>query len=703
MKIIYHFIVPWLVLITMAACTELEVSESPQNSNNELLHELSITGKDFIFDGETRSSVTIGESGASFAWDEDDVIGIFPDKGDQVSFAMDQGAGTQTATFSGGGWALKSSAKYAAYYPHVYENRDMTAIPVSYVGQIQNGNANTDHIGAYDFMAAAVSTPANGAVAFDMQHLGALVQLAVTIPEPSILNRLVLNSSIDFTETGTIDLTAESPSIEAETQSNTFDIALNDITTTEANEKVVIYFMMTPVDLTDSELAASMYFQDGTAQEFELTGKKIEAGRAYRFSDKTEEIDTDEKESIPNNQIWITTTDGTFGTLGDAFGAQLVSIDQVDGVCILTFDRDITTIGETAFWKCTTLESIILPNSVTEIKDYAFYECSGLKKMTLGSGLRSVGNYAFSYCTGELFINSDITGPWFNSAEFTKVTLGDNVLHIGNNAFNGVPIQEIVWGKNVETIGLNTFAFCKLSDVIIPNTVKSIGEAAFFRCGSLKNITISDSVTTIGMEAFAYCHSLANIVIGGNVTSIGEEAFEECSSIESIEIPFNVKEIGNRTFLNCSALKTVVICNTTEETYESTTVIGDRAFYGCKSLENVTIGGGVAVIGESAFYNIETLENLTICKGLNTIKKSAFCKCSFRSVTIPESVTSIEKEAFYFCESLESIYCKPLTPPSIGSSAFSFNASGRKIYVPAISVDEYKTSWDTYKNSIISE
>ena len=115
MKTICHFIAPLLALITMVACAELEVSENAQSSNNELLQELSITGKDFIFDDETRSAVTIGDGGASFTWDEDDVIGIFPDKGDQVSFAMDEGAGTQTATFSGGGWALKSSAKYAAY------------------------------------------------------------------------------------------------------------------------------------------------------------------------------------------------------------------------------------------------------------------------------------------------------------------------------------------------------------------------------------------------------------------------------------------------------------------------------------------------------------------------------------------------------------------------------------------------------------
>ena len=208
MKAIYHIKASLLTLAAMVACTEMEINnESQDSTNNGLLQELSITGKDFQFEDATRSSVTIGESGASFTWDEDDVIGIFPDKGDQVSFAMDEGAGAQTATFSGGGWALKSSSKYAAYYPHVYENRDLTKIPVSYVGQTQNGNANTDHIGAYDFMAASVSTPENGAVAFDMQHLGALVQLTITVPEPSKLIRTTLHCEENvFTESGTIDL-----------------------------------------------------------------------------------------------------------------------------------------------------------------------------------------------------------------------------------------------------------------------------------------------------------------------------------------------------------------------------------------------------------------------------------------------------------------------------------------------------------------
>ena len=282
MKAIYHIKASLLTLAAMVACTEMEINnESQDSTNNGLLQELSITGKDFQFEDATRSSVTIGESGASFTWDEDDVIGIFPDKGDQVSFAMAEGAGTQTATFSGGGWALKSSSKYAAYYPHVYENRDLTKIPVSYVGQTQNGNANTDHIGAYDFMAASVTTPENGAVAFDMQHLGALVQLTVTVPEPSTLTKVVLTSTTEFTQTGTIDLTAEIPAITAVTQSNTLEIALNNVTTTEANEKVIVYFMIAPVDLTDSELTATIHLADETTWEVELTGKNFQAGKAY--------------------------------------------------------------------------------------------------------------------------------------------------------------------------------------------------------------------------------------------------------------------------------------------------------------------------------------------------------------------------------------------------------------------------------------
>lgn len=268
-----------LSLFAVVACSEDALVENTSVGDGTI-KEISITGKDFQFDGVTRSSVSITESGASFTWDEDDVIGIFPNEGDQVSFAMDNGAGTQTATFSGGGWALKSSATYAAYYPHVYENRDMTKIPVNYVGQTQNGNANTDHIGAYDFMAASVSTPSNGKVAFDMQHLGCLVQLKITVPNAGTLSSVTLTADEEvFVEKGYIDLTATAPSIISTQTANSLNVDLKDVVTTTVNEVVTVYFMMAPMDMTGKTLTVKVGDIVGT-----VFGRNFEAGKAYQLA-----------------------------------------------------------------------------------------------------------------------------------------------------------------------------------------------------------------------------------------------------------------------------------------------------------------------------------------------------------------------------------------------------------------------------------
>lgn len=120
--------------------------------------QLTFTADDFEYDIRKKTSFNITLQGAEFQWAENDTVGIFPEKGSQVYFSMSAGSGTKTATFDGGGWALKSSSRYAAYYPF---KGDMylahTAIPVSYVEQKQTGNNSTQHLSAYDYMAAVAS------------------------------------------------------------------------------------------------------------------------------------------------------------------------------------------------------------------------------------------------------------------------------------------------------------------------------------------------------------------------------------------------------------------------------------------------------------------------------------------------------------------------------------------------------------------
>ena len=274
-----------LTLSALVACGEDAAMEDSLNlSNGKALESISITGKDFQIDGATRSSVVISNSGVNFLWEEGDVVGIFPNTGDQVSFAMDEGAGMQTATFNGGGWALKASSTYAAYYPHNFYNRDLTAIPVSYEGQRQDGNASTAHLGAYDFMAASVTTPSNGAVAFDMQHMGALVMLQADLDEAKTLTSVALKANADvFTTTGTMDLSVVNPAITATSTTNTFTIALSNFTVAY-NETSTIYFMMAPTNLDGETLEITLSDESGEYIKYEVAGKNFVAGTAYAYT-----------------------------------------------------------------------------------------------------------------------------------------------------------------------------------------------------------------------------------------------------------------------------------------------------------------------------------------------------------------------------------------------------------------------------------
>ena len=273
-----------LALSALVACGEdAGMDESLNLSNGKTLERISITGKDFQIDGATRSSVVIDNAGVNFLWAANDTVGIFPNTGDQVSFAMEEGVGMQTATFNGGGWALKHSATYSAYYPYNFYNRDLTKILVKYEGQTQDGNASTAHLGAYDYMAASVATPSNGAVAFDMQHMGALVMLQTNLDEAKTLTSVALKANAEvFTTTGTMDLSVVNPAITATSATNTFTIALSNFTIAE-NETSTIYFMLAPTNLVGETLEITLSDEDGEYIKYEVAGKNFVAGTAYAY------------------------------------------------------------------------------------------------------------------------------------------------------------------------------------------------------------------------------------------------------------------------------------------------------------------------------------------------------------------------------------------------------------------------------------
>ena len=183
-----------MFLSTFTACTE----EVESFSSNEL-REVIASADNFIPEADSRAFSFVNNE-VAFSWADGDTIGIFPNEGAQAYLPILVGnEGSNSASFTGGGWALKASSTYASYYPFIGDfYMKQTEIPVNYVGQKQSGNASMAHLSAFDYMAASASTPSSGRVNFNFKHLGAFVQLKITMPQGGTLSSVTLSATSTF-------------------------------------------------------------------------------------------------------------------------------------------------------------------------------------------------------------------------------------------------------------------------------------------------------------------------------------------------------------------------------------------------------------------------------------------------------------------------------------------------------------------------
>ena len=390
----------------------------------------------------------------------------------------------------------------------------------------------------------------------------------------------------------------------------------------------------------------------------------------------------------------------------------------------------VTTIGENAFGKCSSLASLNIPASVTSIGNNAFNKCSGIKAVTFEDGDTKLS------IPGSLFGNSSMIEtvylgrnfsysgsndkrPFYNKTSITTLTIGDKVTainnfefygcsgltsltipnsvnSIGNSAFESCtglktftiedgpnsivfnynalylsPIDHLYIGRNWSNSGSNVAISTGITTVEIGNSVTELSAYAFRLCSDLTSVTIPNSVTNIGAEAFSDCSRLTSVTIPNSVTNIGAEAFSDCSRLTSVTIPNSVNSIGNAAFSYCYGLTSAIIPN-------SVTNIGAEAFRGCSGLTSAIIGNSVTSIGENAFYDCYRLKKSAYPSGLsNPFYDGTMIEYPREGAIIEDGfIYGPEKKTIYFASlSFEGEYDIPESVTSIGENAF-YGCSG---------------------------
>ncbi len=401
--------------------------------------------------------------------------------------------------------------------------------------------------------------------------------------------------------------------------------------------------------------------------------------------------------------------------------------------------KPVTSIGRSAFSECTSITSVVIPNSVTSIGYMAFDYCPLLTSVVIPISVITIGSYAFS---GEKIIYCEATErpegwdyDWYEGNGLAIVwdcnnndiaedgniyVVEDRIIYaiaegeaslirVPRAAMQATILSSITYKGNdyiVTSVDEYAFEYCSsLKSLTIPNTLKEM-DVYFYDCTSLTTVNYLGTINEwIKLGMAGRLDEEYNLYLNGelvteieitSLTEISSGAFYNCKSLVSVVIPNSVTSIGSSAFYYCTSLTSIEIPN-------SVTSIGDYAFSGCDSL-NYYIKDGLKYLGNSNnpyLYLARVVDiritTATIDNNCSFIRSSAFSGCtSLTSIVLSNSVTSIGSYAFSSCSRLTNIML-PNNVTSIGDSAF-YNCTSLTICCQAQSKPSGWNSGWNYSN-----
>jgi hypothetical protein len=344
----------------------------------------------------------------------------------------------------------------------------------------------------------------------------------------------------------------------------------------------------------------------------------------------------------------------------------------------------VTAIASKAFYNCSEMKSVVLPEGLLSIGQSAFRNC-GLESVRIPSTVAVIDYIAFENCQNlkEVFFAGGETETVIENSAFADS--GISSFFVDDNHPNLASCQGVLFDKKekklitypagneqtsytiprgIRSIGEYAFYGSKLTHVDFPETLIQLDAYAFLKCKQLKKVLLPDSLQVLGSSAFAYCTDLKYVQFGSGLKEIGSGAFFACESLHTVRLPASLETIEDGVFGDCTGLKVILVSPDNPVYYavdnvlysddrliaypagmqrnmfrtpDSVRIIGDYAFYGAK-IRKLKVSGTVREIGFYAICNMPDLESLTLEEGIQamgTIGNNP----KLTEVVIPASVT----------------------------------------------------------------